>query len=202
MQSALRDNWHEACQYEMDALAKNYTWELIDLPPGCKPIKSKWVFKRKLDLRFCMRVVAKGFTQIFGLDYDETFSPVARFESLQLILVLATLEDWEIHQMDVKLAFLNGLLDEEIYMKQPEGFVDLDHPDKVCLLKMAIYGLKQASHAWNQQFHGVLIDLGFTHTRSDAGVYHRHDDGGTLIIILYVDNITIFGDSLKKHYRS
>jgi Reverse transcriptase (RNA-dependent DNA polymerase)/Integrase core domain/gag-polypeptide of LTR copia-type/GAG-pre-integrase domain len=198
MRSALAETWQEACQYEMDALAKNETWVLVDLPPGRKAVKSKWVFKRKLDLRFRARVVAKGFTQIFELDYNETFSPVARFESLRLLLALAALEDWEIHQMDVKSAFLNGLLDEEIYMEQPEGFVDPDHPDKVCLLKKAIYGLKQASRAWNQQFHKVLLDLGLTRTRSDAGVYHRQDDRGTLIIILYVDDITILGDSLKS----
>ena len=100
--------------------------------------------------------------------------------------------------MDVKSAFLNGLLDEEIYMEQPQGFIDPDHPHKVCLLKKAIYGLKQASRAWNLQFHGVLLDLGFTCTRSDAGVYHRQDDGGILIIILYVDDITILGDNLKN----
>jgi hypothetical protein len=100
--------------------------------------------------------------------------------------------------MDVKSAFLNGLLDEEIYMEQPQGFIDPDHPNKVCLLKKAIYGLKQASRAWNLQFHGVLVDLGFTRTHSDAGVYHRHNDGGTLIIILYVNDITILGDNLKN----
>jgi Reverse transcriptase (RNA-dependent DNA polymerase) len=81
--------------------------------------------------------------------------------------------------MDIKSVFLNGLLNEEIYMEQPEGFVDLDHPEKVCLLKKALYRLKQASHTWNLQFHSVLKDLGFTHTHSDAGVYHCHDDGGT-----------------------
>jgi len=100
--------------------------------------------------------------------------------------------------MDVKSAFLNGLLDEEIYMEQPEGFVDPDHPKKVCLLKKAIYGLKQASRAWNLQFHGVLTDLGFTRTHSDAGVYHRQDDRGTIIVILYIDDITILGDSLDN----
>jgi hypothetical protein len=199
MKSALGDTWLEACQYEMDALASNDTWELVDLPPGRKAVKSKWVFKRKLDLRHRARVVAKGFTQIFGLDYDETFSPVARFESLRLLLALAALEDWEIHQMDVKSAFLNGVLDEEIYMEQPEGFVDPDHPNKVCLLKKAIYGLKQASRQWNLQFHGVLTELGFTRTRSDAGVYHRLNDGGTsLYIILYVDDITILGEERKS----
>ncbi len=186
------------CQYEIDALTKNGTWTLVDLLTGQKAVRSKWVFKWKIDMHYRVRLVAKGFTQIFGLDYDETFSPVARFESLRLLLALAALEDWEIHQMDVKSAFLNGLLDEEIYMEQPEGFVDPDHSDKVCLLNKAIYGLKQALRAWNQQFHGVLLDLGFSRTHSDAGVYHRQDDGGTAIIILYVDDITILGDSLDN----
>jgi hypothetical protein len=198
MQSALADKWQDACQYEIDALAKNGTWTLVELPSGRKAVKSKWVFKHKADGHFRAWLVAKGFTQIFGIDYDETFSPVARFESLRLLLALAVLEDWEIHQMDVKSAFLNGLLDEEIYMEQPQGFIDPDHPNKVCLLKKAIYGLKQASRAWNLQFHGVLVDLGFTRTHSDAGVYHRHDDEGTLIIILYVNDITILGNNLKN----
>src|SRR5882757_832549 len=198
MESALANDWKEACQYEIDALAKNGTWTLVELPSGRKAIKSKWVFKHKADGRFRARLVAKGFTQIHGIDYNETFSPVAQFESLRLLLVLAALEDWEIHQMDVKSAFLNGLLDEEIYMEQPQGFIDPDHPQKVCLLQKAIYGLKQVSRAWNQQFHSVLQDLHFTRTRSDAGVYHRQDDGGTLIIILYVNDITILGDNLKN----
>ena len=198
MESAIADEWREACQYEIDALAKNGTWTLVELPPGRKAVKSKWVFKHKADGRFRARLVAKGFTQTFGIDYDETFSPVARFKSLRLLLALAALEDWEIHQMDVKSAFLNGLLDEEIYMEQPQGFVDPEHPNKVCLLHKAIYGLKQASRAWNLQFHGVLLDLGFKRTDSDAGVYHRQDDGGTLIIILYVDDITILGDNLSS----
>ena len=149
-------------------------------------------------MRLCARLVAKGFTQIFGLDYNEIFSPVARFESLQLLLVLAMLEDWEIHQMDVKSAFLNGVLEEEIYMEQPQGFIDPEHPYKVCLLKKAIYSLKQASCTWNLQFHGVLLGIGFMRTRLDAGVYHCQDDGGTTIIILYVDDITILSDSIDS----
>jgi hypothetical protein len=203
MNSNLAGEWREACQYEMDALAKNGTWELVDLPPGRKAVKSKWVFKRKADGRFRARVVAKGFTQIQGIDYDETFSPVARFESLRLLLALAALEDWEIHQMDVKSAFLNGLLDEEIYMEQPEGFAVPGQEHKVCLLKKAIYGLKQASRAWNILFHSVLIGLGFTRTRSDAGVYVYHllDGEGIVIIILYVDDITLLGDSSKEISR-
>src|SRR5229473_1519491 len=199
MEAADAEEWAEACQYEMDALLKNNTWELVNLPPGCKAIKSKWVFKLKADGRFCACLVAKGFTQIPGIDYDETFSPVACFESLQLLLALAVLENWEIHQMDVKLAFLNGVLNEEIYMEQPQGFIAAEQENKVCQLKRALYGLKQVSHTWNQQFHGVLITLGFEQMYSDAGIYVHYQHGGNslLIIILYVNNITIMGSSLK-----
>ena len=193
------EKWGAACQYEMDDLFKNDTWELVDLPPGHKAIKLKWVFKLKIDRHFHARLVAKGFTQIPGIDYDETFSPVARFESLQLLLALAALQNWEIHQMDVKSAFLNGVLNEEIYMKQPQGFIAARQEKKVCQLKKAIYGLKQASRAWNQQFHGVLTELGFKWTYSDAGIYvhHQHKGGGLLIVVLYVDNTTIMGSSLE-----
>ena len=117
MRSTNADSW-EVCQYEIDAFNKNKTWELVNLPAGHKAVKSKWVFKHKVDGHYCAHLVAKGFTQIPSLYYDETFSPVTRFESLQLLLALAMLEDWEVHQLDVKLAFLNGVLDEEIYMEQ------------------------------------------------------------------------------------
>ena len=146
MRSENADEWMKAYQYEIDALHKNDTWDLVDLPTGRKAVKSKWVHKHKTDGRYRARVVAKGFTQIPGIDYDETFSPVARFESLRLLLALAALEDWEIHQLDVKSAFLNGVLDE-IYMEQPQGFITPRLENKVCRLKKAIYGLKQASHA-------------------------------------------------------
>jgi hypothetical protein len=142
MQLEQANHWHDACQNEIDVLAKNGMWTLVDLPTGRKAVKSKWVFKQKADGRYCACLVMKGFTQIQGIDYDETLSPVAHFESLRLILVLATLEDWEIHQMDIKSAFLNGLLEEEIYMEQPEGFITPGQESKVCLLKKAIYGLK------------------------------------------------------------
>ena len=197
------DEWRSACQYELDALAKNKTWELVDLPAGRKAVKSKWVFKLKNDGRYRAHLVAKGFTQIPGIDYDETFSPVARFESLRLLLALATLEDWEIHQMDVKSAFLNGVLDEEIYMEQPIGFITTGKETKVCHLKKAIYGLKQASRAWNLQFHGLLTGIGFKRTSADAGVYtsHQQEGEGSLIVILYVDDITIMGASLEAVKR-
>ena len=132
MNSEFADEWIEACQYEMDALAHLEVWCLEPLPEGRKAVKSKWVFKKKADGRFCAHLVAKRFTQIEGVDFDETFSPVARFESLQLLLALATLENWEIHQMDIKSVFLYGNLDEEIYMEQPQGFIIAGSEHLVC----------------------------------------------------------------------
>jgi len=166
--------WSDACQYEIDTLYKNNTWELTKLPPSWKTIKSKWVFKLKADGRYHTCLVAKGFTQIPGIDYDETFSPVACFELLWLLLALAVLEDWEIQQMDVKSAFLNGVLDKEIYMEQPIGFITPGTETKVCRLKRAIYGLKQASRTWNLQFHGFLIGIGYMRMHADAGIYVKH----------------------------
>ena len=199
MRSADADQWKEACQYEMDALARNGTWELMDLPPSRKAVKSKWVFKLKADGRYRARLVAKGFTQIPGVDFDETFSPVARFESLRMLLALAALEDWHIHQMDVKSAFLNGELDEEIYMEQPQGFVTTGSEHLVCRLRKAIYGLKQASRAWNLQLHGVLTGLGYKRTYADAGIYVKSQREGDdpLFVIVYVDDITILGRDLE-----
>ncbi len=120
MESDSAQDWVDACQYEMDTLDKLKVWHLEPLPEGSKAVKSKWVFKKKADGRFRVRLVAKGFTQ---LNFDKTFSPVARFESLRLLLPLAMLEDWEIQQMDIKSAFLHGKLEEEIYMEQPIGFI-------------------------------------------------------------------------------
>src|SRR5258707_9122911 len=128
-----------------------------------------------------------------------TFSPVACFESLRLLLALAALENWEIHQMDVKSAFLNGILNKEIYMEEPQGFIAAKQENKGCRLKRSVYGLKQASHTWNQQFHGVLTTLGFERTYSDAGIYvhHQHGRNSLLIVVLYVDDITIMGSALE-----
>src|SRR5882762_9274941 len=197
------DEWHSACQYELDMMSAMGTWDLVDLPPDRKVVRNKWVFKHKADGRYRARLVAKGFTQTHGVDYDETFSPVTRFESLHLLLALAALEDWEIHSMDVKSAFLNGDLDEEIYMAQPEGFSLPGQESKVCRLRKAIYGLKQASRQWNKKFHGVLLDQGFTRTYSDSGVYVYCQQGGDSlpshipIVILYVDDVTILVSSLS-----
>jgi Reverse transcriptase (RNA-dependent DNA polymerase) len=125
-------------------------WDLVDLLKDQKAVKCKWVYRIKFGAngkpnRFKARLVAKGFTQIIGLNYNETFSPVTCLDLIWILLALATLEDWEIHQIDIKTAFLNGDLDKEIYMQQPEGFIAARQSGKVCRLRKALYRLKQAS---------------------------------------------------------
>ena len=137
--------WTASMKEEISSLHERKVWELVDLPKGRKPIKGRWVFALKLDGQRKSRFVAKGFTQVFGIDYKNTFSPVVRFETLCLLLSLAALHDWEIEALDVKTVFLFGELDEEIYMEQPEGFVVKGKEKKVCQLRKAIYGLKQAA---------------------------------------------------------
>ena len=189
--------WHKAEGSEMESHKQNGTWVLVPRPKGRKVIKNRWVYARKHDGRYKARLVAKGFTQVWGEDYHETFSPVARFESLRYMFAHAALEDWEMDSMDVKTAFLNGDLDEEIYMEQPEGWVVPGKEDWVCLLKKAIYGLKQASRQWNAKIHKSLLEIGFTRTYSDAGVYVYSRESGdhTCIVILYVDDLLLMGDS-------
>ena len=141
--------WKEAINDEMDSIMGNNTWVLIDLPPGCKPLGSKWIFKRKMKVdgtidKFKARLVVQGFRQKYGTDYFDTYAPVARISTIRLLIALAAIHKLVIHQMDVKTAFLNGDLEEEVYMKQPEGFVMHGQEHKVCKLIKSLYGLKQA----------------------------------------------------------
>ncbi|PSR81443.1 hypothetical protein PHLCEN_2v6371 [Hermanssonia centrifuga] len=177
---------------------ENGTWELVDLPEGQKAIKCKWVYTIKADGCYKARLVAKGFSQQYGIDCEETFSPVARWESICFLLAHAALENWEIESLDVKTAFLYGKLDEEIYMEQPEGFMKKKMGAKVCRLRKAIYGLKQASPTWYYKIDQSLTKLGFVCTKSDTGIYVYHQRQGEVIVILYVDNILNIGPELKE----
>jgi hypothetical protein len=188
--------WSIAMQEEMDSMDKNQVWELVDLPPGRKAVGNKWILKvkRKADGsidRYKARLVAKGFTQVEGVDYDETFSPVVRFSSVRIILAMVASMDLELFQMDVKTAFLNGELEEEIYMVQPVGFVVKGKEHKVCKLRRSIYGLKQASRQWYLKFHQAIISNGFQMIEEDHCVYIKRSKNNFIVITLYVDDILL-----------
>ena len=136
---------------------ENNTWKLVDLPPGYKPIGCKWIFKKKMKVdgtidKFQARLVAKGFTQKQGIVYSDTYSPVARIAIIRLLVVLASIHKMVIHQMDVKTTFLNGDLEEEVYMQQPKEFVVFGQEKNMCKLVKSLYGLKQAPKQWHQKF--------------------------------------------------
>ncbi|VVT44812.1 uncharacterized protein SAPINGB_P000542 [Magnusiomyces paraingens] len=192
--------WLEACVIEMSSLKRNGTWELVDLPPGRKAINSKWVFKvkRKADgsiERYKARLVCIGFSQVEGIDYTETFAPVVRYETVRIVLAIAAQFGFQVHHMDVETAFLNGDLKEDIYMRQPKGFVVKGQESKVCHLKKSLYGLKQAPLCWNEKIHGALVKLGFIRNESDYGVYTKGSGSTMVIIALYVDDLLISGNS-------
>ena len=186
-----RQAWDTACKEEIDGLKKRKVFEEVKLPHGRKPIRCRWVFNRKSDSRYKARLVAKGFSQIEGVDYNELFSPVARFEMVRTLLALAALEDWEIQALDVKQAFLYGKLDEEIYMEQPEGFIK--DKTKVWRLRRALYGLKQASISWWKECNASMGKLGFKRCFSDAGVYVFKEKQQTVVAIIYVDDALFMG---------
>ena len=145
---------------------------------------------------FKARLVAKGFTQTQGIDYDETFSPVAKIKSIRIMLAIAAFHDYEIWQMDVKTAFLNGKLAEDVYMNQPEGFVDAKFPDRVCKLEKSIYGLKQASRRWNLCFDEKVKEFGFSRSEDESCVYVKASGSIVTFLVLYVDDILIIGNDI------
>ena len=190
--------WKEAIKSEIDSILQNHTWELVDLPPGSKPLGYKWIFKRKMKTdgtidKYKARLVIKGYKQKEGLDYFDTYSPVTRITSIRMVLAIAALRNLEIHQMDVKTAFLNGDLDEEIYMEQPEGFVAPGREKKVCKLVKSLYGLKQAPKQWHQKFDSVVLDNGFKINECDKCIYVKNTVNGYVILCLYVDDMLIVG---------
>ncbi|KAD5961709.1 hypothetical protein E3N88_13182 [Mikania micrantha] len=183
--------WKEAINDEMDSIMQNNTWRLTDLPPGCKPLGCKWIFKKKMKVdgsidKFKARLVIQGFRQKEGIDYFDTYAPVARISTIRFLIALGAIHNLVIHQMDVKTAFLNGDLDEEIYMKQPEGFVLPGNEHKVCKLVKSLYGLKQAPKQWHQKFDDVVLSSGYVLNQSDKCVYSKFDnsDMGEAEVIL------------------
>ncbi|GJU59723.1 retrotransposon protein, putative, ty1-copia subclass [Tanacetum coccineum] len=197
------DKWIDAMNAEIQSMMDNMVWVLVDLPPGCKTVGSKWLFKKKTDMDgivhvYKARLVAKGYTQLYGVDYEETFSPVADIRAIRILISIAAYYDYEIWQMDVKTAFLNGYLDEDIYMVQPEGFVDPNHPRKVCKLQRSIYGLKQASRSWNKRFDEEIKRFGFAQNLDEPCVYQKASGSNVTFLILYVDDIIIMGNHIPS----
>lgn len=195
--------WRRAMIEEMQSIEENSTWQLVDLPAGHRAITLKWVYKVKRDehghiAKHKARLVARGFVQQQGIDYEEAFAPVARMESVRLVLAVAAWEDWVVHHMDVKSAFLNGDLREEVYVAQPPGFVIDGAADKVLKLKKALYGLRQAPRAWNAKLDASLRNLGFVRSVSEHGVYMRGDGSARLLVGVYVDDLIIAGRSHKE----
>ncbi|KAK9020229.1 hypothetical protein V6N11_054719 [Hibiscus sabdariffa] len=195
------EKWLEAMRSEMDSMSDNQVWTLVEPPEGIKPIGCKWVFKKKTDMdgnvqTYKGRLVAKGYRQIHGIDYDETFSPVAMFKSIRILLAIAAFHDYEIWQMDVKTAFLNGKLEEDVYMTQPEGFVTPKNAGKVCKLQRSIYGLKQASRSWNLRFNDAIKEFGFIRNEDEPCVYKKFSGSIISFLILYVDDILIIGNDI------
>ena len=170
--------------------------DLVDLPAGKFVIGSKWVFKTKINpdgslSKYKSRLVAQGYSQKQGIDYTEVFAPVVKHESLRTLLAIANQFDMDVHQMDVNSAYLNGDIDADIYMKQPEGYIDPNHPNKVCKLRKGLYGLKQGARCWNKKMDAFLKSEGFTASSADPCMYIKRKKGKTLILALYVDDTVI-----------
>ncbi|GJW99868.1 retrovirus-related pol polyprotein from transposon TNT 1-94 [Tanacetum coccineum] len=194
--------WREAIKSKIESILQNHTWELVELPPGYKPLGYKWIFKKKMKVdgtidKYKARLVIKGYRQREGLDYFDTYSPVTRITSIRMILAIAALRNLEIHQMDVKTAFLNGDLEEEIYMNQPEGFIAPGQEGKVCRLVKSLYGLKQAPKQWHQKFDNTMLESGFKINECDKCVYVKDTSSGYVILCLYVDDMLIVGSNDK-----
>ena len=195
------EQWLITMRFEIESMGDNQVWNLVDLPDGFKAIECKWIYKKKIDMDGNVhihkaRLVAKGYQQVQGVDYDETFSPVAMLKSIRIILAIAAHFDYEIWQMDVKTAFLNGILTEDVYMMQPEGFVDPNNAGKVCKLLKSIYGMKQASRSWNIRFDEVVKEFGFIKNEQEPCVYKKESGRALVFLILYIDDILLIGNDI------
>jgi hypothetical protein len=193
MESSEGNLWKLATDDEMLSHAKNNTWTVVPLPPGRVCIPSGWNFKIKtgkdgLPKRRKARFFAKGYRQTKGIDYQETFAPVVRYDSLRVLIAIAASRDLELTQLDVKTAFLNGEIEEEIFISQPEGYIVTGREKEVCRLNKSLYGIKQASRIWNQKLHSSLIAFGLNQSNADPCIYYRFTKDHMLIIAIWVDD--------------
>ncbi|KAJ0495264.1 putative RNA-directed DNA polymerase [Helianthus annuus] len=192
------DKWVDAMNSEMEALYRNNTWILVDLPKGRKPIGCKWVYKVKYKAsgeveRYKARLVAKGFNQREGLDFGETFSPVVKMTTVRVVLKIVVNNGWPLYQMDVNNAFLYGMLSEDVYMVQPQGYSSNDN--RVCKLVKSLYGLKQAPRQWNEKLTSVLTSMGFVQSMCDYSLFVLSKSDVFVVLLVYVDDIVITGNN-------
>jgi hypothetical protein len=195
-----KSEWIEAMQEELRMIEKNDTWVLMDKPLHKKAIGVKWVYRTKQNAdgsinKYKARLVVKGYAQVFGVDFSETFAPVARLDTIRLLLAVAAQKNWKVYQLDVKSVFLNGYLQEEIYIEQPRGFEVRGQEEKVYLLKKALYGLKQAPRAWYSRIDDHLHKLGFVKSLSEATLYVKGADANLIIVSVYVDDLLVTGSN-------
>lgn len=200
--SKQKSKWEAAMDEEMASLLSNNVWELVELPKGRSTITCKWVYKikynpdRSVD-RYKARLVVRGFSQKEGLDFNETFAPVAKYSSLRLLFARSAALNLDILQLDIKTAFLYGELNEEIYMQQPDGYITPGQEGKVCKLLKSLYGLKQAPRQWNLRIHKFLVDIGFIQLKCDHCVYKHIQKN--IILVIWVDDILLFGTDEANH---
>ncbi|GJY06363.1 ribonuclease H-like domain-containing protein [Tanacetum coccineum] len=195
-------HWTDAMNKEMEALLRNDTWDLVDLPKDRKAISSKWLWKIKFKSsgeieRYKARLVALGCNQREGIDYEETFSPVVKMTTVRCLLNIVVLNDWPMFQLDIDNAFLYGDLNEVVYMKPPQGYYASDC-NKVCRLKKSLYGLKQAPRQWNAKLTCALVENGFSQSKSDYSLFTKSDNGVFLALLVYVDDIIITGNDTSE----
>ena len=184
---------------ELEQFERNEVWKLVPRPEHHNVIGTKWIFKNKLNeeekiVRNKSRLVAQGYVQEEGIDYEETYAPVARLDAIRLLLSFACANDFKLFQMDVKSAFLNGIIKEEVYVEQPPRFEDSDHPDWVYKLQKALYGLKQAPRAWYEKSSSFLSVHGYVRGHVHTTLFIKKIDKQMTVVQIYVDDI-IFGSS-------
>lgn len=201
--AAREEKWQAAMDEELKALAENHTWSIVQLPAGKKAVGSKWIYKTKFlsdgSVERCKaRLVAQGFSQTYGVDYKETFAPVAKMNTVRVLLSTAVNNSWHLFQMDVKNAFLHGNLEEEVYMKLPPGHPQANSPGLVCKLHKALYGLKQSPRAWYSKLSSVLLATGFKCSYSDTSLFIRKSSSSTLVVLIYVDDLIVTGSNVEE----
>ncbi|KAE8698301.1 hypothetical protein F3Y22_tig00110599pilonHSYRG00009 [Hibiscus syriacus] len=194
--------WESSMKDEMDSLMSNQTCELSELPPGKKTLHNKWIYRIKEEhdgsKHYKARLVVKGFQQKEGIDYKEIFSPVVKLSTIRLVLKIVAAENLHLEQLDVKTAFLHGDLEEEIYMRQPEGFIEADKKNLVCRLKKSLYSLKQAPRQWYKKFDNFMSSSGFTRCQADHCCYIKRFDNSFIILLLYVDDMLVAGSNMQE----